>query len=641
MYWPFRAGKKCHCLVSFCRQARDQAARGFQAGRVGFWNRSLRTFAKQGVHPRPVNLAIGFALCYVIAMAATSSSFGAEVDAAANKSAVALVLVRQSLEAEAAGDKVRRDDYLHRALVADPDCVAAHWHNGEVRSKDGWVSIEVAGKAAWRAGNIAQYRQMHEIRRPTSELQRRLGDWCANAGLQPQARLHWTMALALDPESEDLRSKLGFVVHGNTLIAADDLERIEQVERDRAAADRTWAEQLESIRVRLAVSDSGPRLAARQELRAIRDPDAIPMMEFYEVTEPDDFGQAVVAALSAMPEQVAVDSLVRHAVYSQHPVVRELASLALRKRSLYAYVPILIDVLQAPIHAEFEEYQERGDPRHRLTLTQDGPLAVQAVVSSGGSARYLDIQRHPKRRTVDVSQSSRPDVTLEQDRLLAQQAVALNKVAETRNRYATLALRTATGQRLGDTPAEWWKWWLDHNEIYQYPEKPVVVTSRDYTPARSSVRVTYSSCFMAGTKVWTMDGPQPIERIKPGEFVLSQSPASGEVTYKPVVATTVRPKSPVIEIQTDQETIRATRGHPFWVSGVGWRMTKELKPGDRLHTVTGPVEIIGAEIGREAVCYNLVVDDFSTYFVGSQKILVHDNTVRDVTPVLVPGLVAK
>src|SRR6185369_13358749 len=140
------------------------------------------------------------------------------------------------------------------------------------------------------------------------------------------------------------------------------------------------------------------------------------------------------------------------------------------------------------------------------------------------SAHYVGISAHPKRQTFSISRSTQPDVTLDQDRMLAQQAIAFNRVAETRNGYATVALRTATGQRLGAAPAEWWKWWLDHNEIYQYPEKPVVVTSRDYTPARSRVRVTYSSCFVAGTKVWTMDGPQSIERIKPGEFVLSQSP---------------------------------------------------------------------------------------------------------------------
>ena len=37
--------------------------------------------------------------------------------------------------------------------------------------------------------------------------------------------------------------------------------------------------------------------------------------------------------------------------------------------------------------------------------------------------------------------------------------------------------------------------------------------------------------------------------------------------------------------------------------------------------------------------YNLVVADFHTYFVGHSKILSHDNTVRDATDAVVPGLV--
>ncbi|HZL90337.1 MAG TPA: hypothetical protein VFB96_18370 [Pirellulaceae bacterium] len=42
--------------------------------------------------------------------------------------------------------------------------------------------------------------------------------------------------------------------------------------------------------------------------------------------------------------------------------------------------------------------------------------------------------------------------------------------------------------------------------------------------------------------------------------------------------------------------------------------------------------------GKAAPTYNLVVGDFGTYFVGRQKILAHDFTLRRATSALVPGL---
>jgi intein/homing endonuclease len=146
------------------------------------------------------------------------------------------------------------------------------------------------------------------------------------------------------------------------------------------------------------------------------------------------------------------------------------------------------------------------------------------------------------------------------------------------------------------------------------------------------------SCFVAGTPVWTQTGPIQIEKIKPGDCVVSQNIETGELALKPVSATTTRPLSSLINIQVGENIIRATRGHPFWVSGAGWKMAKELKVGDLLHTIRGAVLIDNVEEKDEEVCYNLVADDFDTYFVGKDKILVHDNELRTPTENIVPGL---
>jgi hypothetical protein len=79
----------------------------------------------------------------------------------------------------------------------------------------------------------------------------------------------------------------------------------------------------------------------------------------------------------------------------------------------------------------------------------------------------------------------------------------------------------------------------------------------------------------------------------------------------------------------------------FWVSGEGWVKSRKLTPGMVLHTAEGPVRVSNVTAGQHAQTYNLVVADFNTYFVGEQKILSHDNTVRRITRSIVPGLAAE
>jgi hypothetical protein len=126
-----------------------------------------------------------------------------------------------------------------------------------------------------------------------------------------------------------------------------------------------------------------------------------------------------------------------------------------------------------------------------------------------------------------------------------------------------------------------------------------------------------------------------------GDLVLAQDVNSGELAYKPVIGRTVRPPSEIVTLSIDGETLRTTRGHPFWVSGVGWRMAKELEEGAILHGVTGVARIAAVESSVPEEAYNLVVADFNSYFVGERGVLVHDNTPRRPTRATVPGLAKK
>ena len=127
-----------------------------------------------------------------------------------------------------------------------------------------------------------------------------------------------------------------------------------------------------------------------------------------------------------------------------------------------------------------------------------------------------------------------------------------------------------------------------------------------------------------------------------GDLVLSQHPTTGELTYKPVLKTTITPEGPLMKVEAgNYDTFRCTAGHLFWVSGEGWKQARELRSGAQLHTPRGTVTVSHVEDSKAEQTYNLIVADFHTYFAGERDVLCHDNTLRQPTRAIVPGVVAK
>jgi len=153
------------------------------------------------------------------------------------------------------------------------------------------------------------------------------------------------------------------------------------------------------------------------------------------------------------------------------------------------------------------------------------------------------------------------------------------------------------------------------------------------------VDVDQPSCFPAGTPVWTLEGRRAIEKIRPGDLVLARDVESGELAYKAVLHTTVRPPAKMVCIEAgDDIKLTATGGHRMWVSGEGWVRARQLQSGQPLHTLAGVVLVSHVRECPDAEAYNLVVADFHTYFVGDAKILCQDHLMPRPTNVVVPGL---
>lgn len=140
--------------------------------------------------------------------------------------------------------------------------------------------------------------------------------------------------------------------------------------------------------------------------------------------------------------------------------------------------------------------------------------------------------------------------------------------------------------------------------------------------------MTSNQCFAAGTLIATANGLIPIEDIRPGNFVWATNPETGETELKPVVQLFRNETDEWVHVTVNGEEIVCTSEHPFYSPVKGWTAACQLRAGDILVLVNGEyvvVEQVQHELLESTVAtYNFEVQDFHTYYVGEQSILVHN-----------------
>ena len=135
-------------------------------------------------------------------------------------------------------------------------------------------------------------------------------------------------------------------------------------------------------------------------------------------------------------------------------------------------------------------------------------------------------------------------------------------------------------------------------------------------------------CFVAGTLVLTATGHEAIERIEAGDWVWATDPETGETELKQVVQTFRNETKELVHITVNGEEIVCTPTHPFYVPQKGWTEAIQLRAGDRLQLLNGEY-IVVEQVQHELLespetTYNFEVEDFHTYYVGEEPVLVHN-----------------
>lgn len=141
---------------------------------------------------------------------------------------------------------------------------------------------------------------------------------------------------------------------------------------------------------------------------------------------------------------------------------------------------------------------------------------------------------------------------------------------------------------------------------------------------------TTMKCFIAGTLVLTASGLVAIENIKSGDMVYAADAETLEVSTKQVLETYIRETSSLVYLTISGENIISTYDQPYYVKDKGFVSAGALWIGAELIDKNGNVVLVKQlyreNLGDESVkVYTFQVEDYHTYFVGLNTILVHNS----------------
>ena len=138
-------------------------------------------------------------------------------------------------------------------------------------------------------------------------------------------------------------------------------------------------------------------------------------------------------------------------------------------------------------------------------------------------------------------------------------------------------------------------------------------------------------CFVAGTPVLTRSGLRPIESLRTGDTVLARNEKTGQVSYRRVLRTIQHDDKQTLLITVRsstgaEETLEATPNHRFWTTGSAWTRADGLSVGSHLINPQGaPLTVVAVAPGKAGTTvYNIEVDEFHSYYVGTSPVLVHN-----------------
>lgn len=599
--------------------------------------------------------------------------------------------IRDLLQQESEGKSVSRSRSNWSALNVND-----RWQSGLLKVDNEWRSANDLGSQF----KNKEYEQKRAEFSHRADRHLILARWCSRNNQPDRARAHYFSVLAQAPQNIEARKFLDHRLVGNQWVDKSEHMAAQELFNDSMAKLERWTPRLEKILAGLTSKKAKDITRAMRDLEKLDTIECLPALELFASNVDRDFALPLIRKITQQRSPSVCSALVRIGLANPNEKIQEKVADALREYPEHFYVPQLLSLLKSDTKVAAQlvmnpngqismrtfvsnELQNRKQLQRAQKVVQvvarfSSNSTIDFKSNTLGNISYWSNffkvpesapKNHGQLSTTSYGRTSSGgsktyvplDVALVTARNLGEEAKQLERTAhadnrlmnERMNRVCSL-LRRTTGQELGDEAREWWAWWNSYNERLESYKRTVTsdfaqsatisVSSHnarnyDYEQTHDFGDMTLQySCLVPGTLVQTETGLRAIELIEVGDLVLSKNVETGELALKPVILTTVRPPKETIKIVTTNDTINATGGHYWWVSGHGWCRSRELEPGMVLHTPDGTSIVKELELNKAKVrTHNLVVDGFNTYFVGKDRVLSYDNTLLRPTLRKVPG----
>ena len=117
-----------------------------------------------------------------------------------------------------------------------------------------------------------------------------------------------------------------------------------------------------------------------------------------------------------------------------------------------------------------------------------------------------------------------------------------------------------------------------------------------------------------------------VDELQLGDWIIADNPNTPNVLEAKQVLKSTLNDDGSFELQLDDEIVTVTESEEFWIKDEKWVQAQDLEEGDLLQTEDGDfVAVDGIEV-REGTfeVFNFEVEDFHTYFVSQDGVLVHN-----------------
>jgi len=193
---------------------------------------------------------------------------------------------RQSLASEisALDSGALRSQILKSAEQGANGRELANWYSGKIQRQGQWISLESAKQHASEDALLAEHRHRRASLTDNAIAHEKLARWCEKQALADQANVHWLHVLRFRPQYRAALNELKLSWYHGQLLARDEVEGYQAKEKEFQKRKKRWRSKASRLRRDLEQGEPAVRLAARKELRGVREPAAVPALldEFAE-----------------------------------------------------------------------------------------------------------------------------------------------------------------------------------------------------------------------------------------------------------------------------------------------------------------------------------------------------------------------